>query len=255
MSGVRAPQHPPLFRRSSDGPYNKIRFCGAGAGCIVAAELARSTGLAVAVHQRRISLCLSSGHAAGVLRGCAVRRKGRCRRLADAGVARVLWVLARRAHRAPAGLHRFQLLVRRMDPARPPVAARRPRARCWSSRWRRISRALAYFKYADFFLRTAADLSGADIPLLGVVLPLGISFFTFTQIAYLVDVHAGKVRRTQLRPLRAVRHLLPAPDRRPGAASRGDDAAVPARGNLPAAAAQLRDRTLLPVPRARRRRC
>jgi alginate O-acetyltransferase complex protein AlgI len=53
--------------------------------------------------------------------------------------------------------------------------------------------ALAYFKYADFFLRTAADLSGAEIPLLGVVLPLGISFFTFTQIAYLVDVHAGKV--------------------------------------------------------------
>jgi D-alanyl-lipoteichoic acid acyltransferase DltB (MBOAT superfamily) len=53
--------------------------------------------------------------------------------------------------------------------------------------------ALAYFKYADFFLRTAAGLSGADIPLLGVVLPLGISFFTFTQIAYLVDVHAGKV--------------------------------------------------------------
>jgi len=53
--------------------------------------------------------------------------------------------------------------------------------------------ALAYFKYADFFLRTAADLSGANVPLLGVVLPLGISFFTFTQIAYLVDVHAGKV--------------------------------------------------------------
>lgn len=53
--------------------------------------------------------------------------------------------------------------------------------------------ALAYFKYADFFLRTTVDLTGADIPLLGVVLPLGISFFTFTQIAYLVDVHAGKV--------------------------------------------------------------
>ncbi len=53
--------------------------------------------------------------------------------------------------------------------------------------------ALAYFKYADFFLRTAVNLTGADIPLLGVVLPLGISFFTFTQIAYLVDVHAGKV--------------------------------------------------------------
>ncbi|HEX6637268.1 MAG TPA: MBOAT family O-acyltransferase [Steroidobacteraceae bacterium] len=53
--------------------------------------------------------------------------------------------------------------------------------------------ALAYFKYADFFIGTVAELSGRDIPLLGVVLPLGISFFTFTQIAYLVDVWAGKV--------------------------------------------------------------
>jgi alginate O-acetyltransferase complex protein AlgI len=53
--------------------------------------------------------------------------------------------------------------------------------------------ALAYFKYADFFIRSVNDAAGADIPLLGVVLPLGISFFTFTQIAYLVDVYAGKV--------------------------------------------------------------
>ncbi len=53
--------------------------------------------------------------------------------------------------------------------------------------------ALAYFKYADFFIGTVAELSGRDIPLLGVVLPLGISFFTFTQIAYLVDVYRGKV--------------------------------------------------------------
>ena len=53
--------------------------------------------------------------------------------------------------------------------------------------------ALAYFKYADFFLRSINEVAGAEIPLLGVVLPLGISFFTFTQIAYLVDVYAGKV--------------------------------------------------------------
>jgi alginate O-acetyltransferase complex protein AlgI len=53
--------------------------------------------------------------------------------------------------------------------------------------------ALAYFKYADFFLRSVNELAGAQIPLLGVVLPLGISFFTFTQIAYLVDVYSGKV--------------------------------------------------------------
>ena len=107
--------------------------------------------------------------------------------------------------------------------------------------------ALAYFKYADFFLRTAAELSGADVPLLGVVLPLGISFFTFTQIAYLVDVHAGKVVERNPDPLRAVRDLLPAPDRRSRTASRGNDAAVPQRGDLPPGAAQLRHRPGVPA--------
>jgi alginate O-acetyltransferase complex protein AlgI len=53
--------------------------------------------------------------------------------------------------------------------------------------------ALAYFKYADFFLDSINEVSGTHIPLLHVVLPLGVSFFTFTQIAYLVDVYAGKV--------------------------------------------------------------
>jgi alginate O-acetyltransferase complex protein AlgI len=53
--------------------------------------------------------------------------------------------------------------------------------------------ALGYFKYADFFIRSVNGVAGTDIPLLGVILPLGISFFTFTQIAYLVDVYAGKV--------------------------------------------------------------
>ena len=52
---------------------------------------------------------------------------------------------------------------------------------------------LAYFKYANFFIGTINGVSGVQLPLLHVVLPLGISFFTFTQIAYLADVHAGKV--------------------------------------------------------------
>ena len=47
---------------------------------------------------------------------------------------------------------------------------------------------LGYFKYMDFFLRTA----GADP--LGIALPVGISFFTFTQIAFLVDCAHGKAR-------------------------------------------------------------
>ncbi len=53
--------------------------------------------------------------------------------------------------------------------------------------------ALAYFKYANFFLHTLANVSGARLGTFDILLPLGISFFTFTQIAYLVDVHAGKV--------------------------------------------------------------
>lgn len=51
---------------------------------------------------------------------------------------------------------------------------------------------LGYFKYADFFIANVNAVTGADIGLLRVALPLGISFFTFTQIAYLVDAWKGK---------------------------------------------------------------
>jgi alginate O-acetyltransferase complex protein AlgI len=52
--------------------------------------------------------------------------------------------------------------------------------------------ALAYFKYTDFLISTVNNLTGLQLPLWGVTLPIGISFFTFTQIAYLADVYAGK---------------------------------------------------------------
>lgn len=48
---------------------------------------------------------------------------------------------------------------------------------------------LGYFKYANFFIETVNSSGAVSLPLLNVILPLGISFFTFTQIAYLVDVH------------------------------------------------------------------
>lgn len=51
---------------------------------------------------------------------------------------------------------------------------------------------LGYFKYTDFFLGTVNDMVGSnyfDLP--HIVLPLGISFFTFTQTAYLVDAYRG----------------------------------------------------------------
>jgi alginate O-acetyltransferase complex protein AlgI len=56
---------------------------------------------------------------------------------------------------------------------------------------------LGYWKYTDFFLRALAPLYlalGAD-PLapLGLVLPVGISFFTFQGLSYVIDVHRGDV--------------------------------------------------------------
>lgn len=57
---------------------------------------------------------------------------------------------------------------------------------------------LGLFKYADFFIRSVnAGLVAAHIeplPLLHWILPIGISFYTFTQIAFLVDCWQGKVR-------------------------------------------------------------
>ena len=53
---------------------------------------------------------------------------------------------------------------------------------------------LAYFKYSNLLIGSVNQVGGLHLPLLAVTLPIGISFFTFTQIAYLVDVYAGKVR-------------------------------------------------------------
>jgi alginate O-acetyltransferase complex protein AlgI len=53
---------------------------------------------------------------------------------------------------------------------------------------------LIYFKYADMFIGTWNLAGGSQADLLRVVLPIGISFFTFTQIAFLVDVYEGKVK-------------------------------------------------------------
>lgn len=53
---------------------------------------------------------------------------------------------------------------------------------------------LAYYKYADFFLTSSNAVLGTRWAALGVILPIGISFYTFTQIAFLADAYAGKVR-------------------------------------------------------------
>ncbi|MDD1607610.1 MAG: MBOAT family protein [Methylococcaceae bacterium] len=53
---------------------------------------------------------------------------------------------------------------------------------------------LGYFKYANFFIDNLNALTGSAIMMAKVFLPLGISFFTFTQLAFLVDTYQGKVR-------------------------------------------------------------
>ena len=50
---------------------------------------------------------------------------------------------------------------------------------------------LGYFKYANFFIAAVNPLLEQPFPVFDIILPLGISFFTFTQIAFLMDVHRG----------------------------------------------------------------
>jgi D-alanyl-lipoteichoic acid acyltransferase DltB (MBOAT superfamily) len=57
---------------------------------------------------------------------------------------------------------------------------------------------LAYFKYLNFFESTLNDVFDAGYVLRQVILPLGISFITFQKIAFLVDVHGGRVSRFSL---------------------------------------------------------
>src|SRR5262245_41497677 len=57
---------------------------------------------------------------------------------------------------------------------------------------------LGYFKYANFFLDNVNALLGTEASLGAIILPLGISFFTFTQIAFLVDAWQGKAEEYSL---------------------------------------------------------
>lgn len=54
---------------------------------------------------------------------------------------------------------------------------------------------LGYFKYTGFFLSTWNQVFGSGYAVPQIVLPLGISFFTFTQTAYLIDAYRGETRR------------------------------------------------------------
>ena len=55
--------------------------------------------------------------------------------------------------------------------------------------------ALFYFKYYDFFAENLNRLFGSQLALKQLLLPLGISYFTFQQIGFLADTYRGKTRR------------------------------------------------------------
>jgi alginate O-acetyltransferase complex protein AlgI len=55
---------------------------------------------------------------------------------------------------------------------------------------------LGYYKYANFLVDSLNALAGTGFQLERIGLPIGISFFTFTQIAYLVDAYQGKARES-----------------------------------------------------------
>ena len=69
----------------------------------------------------------------------------------------------------------------------------------WSKIWLIVSLAvglgsLGVFKYSDFFLETLRTLSGQPIRLLGIALPIGISFYTFQILSYTIDLYRGEAR-------------------------------------------------------------
>ena len=64
---------------------------------------------------------------------------------------------------------------------------------------------LFYFKYFDFFLENVNELLGSNIPLKNILLPLGISFFTFQQISFLTDTYRGELDRYGLEKLEKIK--------------------------------------------------
>lgn len=53
---------------------------------------------------------------------------------------------------------------------------------------------LIFFKYTDFFIDNVNNVFGTNIALLRIVLPIGISFYTFQILSYTIDVYRGKAK-------------------------------------------------------------
>ncbi len=53
---------------------------------------------------------------------------------------------------------------------------------------------LFYFKYFDFFIDNINQILNIKIPLFNIIMPIGISFFTFQATSYVIDIYLGKVK-------------------------------------------------------------
>ncbi len=53
---------------------------------------------------------------------------------------------------------------------------------------------LCFFKYTGFILQNVSSLLGRQSPVFAVALPVGISFYTFQTLSYVIDVYRGRVR-------------------------------------------------------------
>ncbi len=68
---------------------------------------------------------------------------------------------------------------------------------------------LGYFKYADFFLESFNAVTGLSLPLLKLSLPIGISFYTFQVLSYVIDVYRGETAQRRFIDLAAYVALFP----------------------------------------------
>ena len=66
--------------------------------------------------------------------------------------------------------------------------------------------ALLFFKYTDFFISSVNGIFGSDFKLLGIALPIGISFYTFQAISYNIDVYRSDVP-AQKNPLKLALYI------------------------------------------------
>lgn len=84
---------------------------------------------------------------------------------------------------------------RKIGEARPDASGARRVARNWMIAGVVLNLTLlGYFKYANFFIDTLRQAFDLELHVARILLPIGISFFTFTQIAFLADAYQKGVR-------------------------------------------------------------